>query len=107
MKHNNILFLAKDAYISYTEAQELFQTKLVHPLNDNIKEVTSVEDPQTYVVIIGESTSSRNMGLYGYYRNTNPLLSEIKEELLIFEDVIAPHTHTITSLNKNAVPFKL
>lgn len=100
MKHNNILFLAKDAYISYTEAQELFQTKLVHPLNDNIKEVTSVEDPQTYVVIIGESTSSRNMGLYGYYRNTNPLLSEIKEELLIFEDVIAPHTHTITSLNK-------
>ncbi len=100
MKHNNILFLAKDAYISYTEAQELFQTNLVHPLNDNLKEVTSADHPVTYVVIIGESTSSRNMGIYGYYRNTNPLLSEIKEELLVFEDVIAPHTHTITSLNK-------
>src|SRR5690606_14130732 len=56
--------------------------------------------PQTYVVIIGESTSARNMGLYGYYRNTNPLLTEIKDELLIFNDVISPHTHTIPSLNK-------
>lgn len=100
LKHNNILYIAKDAYITYKEAQELFRTNLVKPTNDQLKNVTAIEQPQTYVVIIGESTSSRNMGLYGYYRNTNPLLSEIKDELLIFNDVIAPHTHTIPSLNK-------
>ncbi len=100
LKHNNIIFLIKDAYVSYQEAKELFQTNLVEPKNEHIKNVSSKEEPQTYVVIIGESTSARNMGLYGYYRNTNPLLSEIKDELLIFEDVISPHTHTISSLNK-------
>jgi len=100
LKHNNILYLAKEAYVSYKEANELFQTKLVQPLNENLKVETASSEPQTYVVIIGESTSSRNMGLYGYYRNTNPLLSEIKDELLVFKDVIAPHTHTIPSLNK-------
>jgi len=100
LKHHNILFLAKDAYVTYKEAQKLFQTKLVIPLNDHLKNVSATEAPQTYVIIIGESTSARNMGLYGYYRNTNPLLTEIKDELLIFNDVIAPHTHTISSLNK-------
>lgn len=100
LKPHNILFLAKDAYVSYKEAQKLFQTKLVEPNNSYIKNVSAHDTPQTYVVIIGESTSARNMGLYGYYRNTNPLLSEIKDELFIFTDVISPHTHTISSLNK-------
>lgn len=100
LKYNNILFLAKDAYTSYSDAQILFQTKLVQPVNDNLEKASSTDEPQTFVVVIGESTSSRNMGLYGYYRNTNPLLSEIDDELLVFKDVIAPHTHTITSLNK-------
>lgn len=100
LKHNNFIYLAHDAYVSYTEAQQLFQTELVKPINPNLSNVTSNNNQQTYVVIIGESTSARNMGLYGYYRNTNPLLSEIKDELLIFKDVISPHTHTIPSLNK-------
>ncbi|MCR9183407.1 MAG: sulfatase-like hydrolase/transferase [Flavobacteriaceae bacterium] len=100
LKHNNILYIAKDAYITYNEAQALFQTNLVNQRNEQLQNVTSLDEPQTYVIIIGESTSSRNMGLYGYYRDTNPLLSEIKDELLVFNDVIAPHTHTIPSLNK-------
>lgn len=100
LKHNNILFLIKDAYTSYQEARALFQTNLVDVYNEHLENVTSNDAPQTYVVIIGESTSARNMGLYGYYRDTNPLLTEIKDELLIFNDVISPHTHTIPSLNK-------
>ncbi|WP_339611529.1 sulfatase-like hydrolase/transferase [uncultured Planktosalinus sp.] len=100
LKHNNFIYLAHDAYVSYSEAQQLFQTELVKPINTNFSNVSSSNNQQTYVVIIGESTSARNMGLYGYYRNTNPLLSEIKDELLVFRDVISPHTHTIPSLNK-------
>ncbi len=100
LKHNNFIYLAHDAYVSYSEAQQLFQTELVKPINNKLTNVSSTDNQQTYVVIIGESTSARNMGLYGYYRNTNPLLSEIKDELLVFKDVISPHTHTIPSLNK-------
>lgn len=100
LKHNNIIYLAKDAYVTYQEAQTLFQSSLVKQTNEELKNISALDESQTYVVIIGESTSSRNMGLYGYYRDTNPLLSEIKDELLIFNDVISPHTHTIPSLNK-------
>ncbi len=40
------------------------------------------------------------MQLYGYYRKNNPLLSKIKDKLLLFNNVISPHTHTNTSLSK-------
>src|SRR5690625_5738100 len=40
------------------------------------------------------------MQLYGYKKETNPLMMEIKEELFIFDSVISPHVHTILSLEK-------
>uniref|UniRef100_UPI0040493D9C phosphoethanolamine transferase n=1 Tax=Flavobacterium sp. TaxID=239 RepID=UPI0040493D9C len=55
---------------------------------------------ETYVLVIGESTSRRNMGIYNYYRETTPLLNSISHELLIYKDVVAPNTHTLTSLEK-------
>ncbi|MEX2349853.1 MAG: sulfatase-like hydrolase/transferase, partial [Flavobacteriaceae bacterium] len=73
----------------------------VKPTSDYFTNVKASDSSQTYVVIIGESTSSRNMGLYGYYRNTTPLLSSLdSRETIVFKDVISPHTHTIPSLNK-------
>jgi heptose-I-phosphate ethanolaminephosphotransferase len=58
----------------------------------------------TYVVIIGESTTSHHLNLYGYYRQTNPLLNEIKNELYVYNNVIAPHTTTIQVLLKALTP---
>lgn len=58
------------------------------------------KDNETYVLIIGESTTKNHMQLYNYYRNTNPKLNKIKDELIIYNNVISPHTHTITSLEK-------
>jgi len=55
---------------------------------------------ETYVVVIGESHSRSKMSLYGYDRPTNPRLESIKDELVLFDKVISPNTHTITSLNK-------
>lgn len=52
------------------------------------------------LVIIGESTTRHHMGLYNYYRDTNPLLKGRKSELIVYTDVISPHTHTIYSLEK-------
>lgn len=96
----NIYCLSKDAYLSYSEMKGAFNNVLAQRTNENLTNVTSSDEAQTYIIIIGESTTSKNMRLYGYYRNTNPLLEEIKDELLVFNDVIAPHTHTIPSLNK-------
>lgn len=51
--------------------------------------------PQVFVIVIGESLNKHHMSLYGYQRNTNPLLSQYGDSLLVYEDVVAPHVHTI------------
>lgn len=56
---------------------------------------------ETYVIIIGESTTRNHMGIYGYHRNTTPLLNARKDNLFVFNNVSAPHTHTIPSLKKS------
>src|SRR5699024_4361655 len=55
---------------------------------------------EIHIVVIGESTTTWHMQLYGYHKETNPLLTEIRDELFIFDSVISPHTHTILSLEK-------
>lgn len=55
---------------------------------------------EVYVLLIGEATTRQHMGLYAYDRPTNPILTSMKDELVIYDDVISPHTHTIPSLNK-------
>ena len=89
--------------LSYQEYQTFkahFETELAQKTSKHIEVMSSSEAPQTYVVIIGESTSSWHMQLYGYPRETNPELFEIKEELLVFDSVISPNVHTILSLEK-------
>lgn len=54
--------------------------------------------PQTLVVVIGESLSRHHMSLYGYERETNPLLSAKKSSLKIFQDITSPQVHTIPAL---------
>lgn len=54
--------------------------------------------PQTIIVIIGESLNKHHMSLYGYERNTNPLLSQYGDNLIVYEDVVAPQVHTIPVL---------
>lgn len=87
--------------LSYQEEQQKINA-IPLSLVGNYKNVTSnsKEDEEIVVLIIGESTTRNHMGLYNYYRDTNPLLTKRKEELLIFNDVISPHTHTLESLDK-------
>jgi heptose-I-phosphate ethanolaminephosphotransferase len=63
-------------------------------------EVVLSEDmaPQTLVVVIGESLTRHHMSLYGYGRDTNPLLTARKPSLSVYRDVISPHVHTIPVL---------
>lgn len=60
------------------------------------------EQNETYLILIGESLNKNHMGLYGYLRDTTPLLNEIKKdgELMIFNNIYSNHTHTIPVLQK-------
>lgn len=77
--------------------------KLIASINSkNIEseaKIADTEKKQTYIIVIGESTNRGRMGLYGYARDTSPLLNKIKNELLVFNDVITPKPSTIEALS--------
>lgn len=55
------------------------------------------KEPLFVILVVGESVRSKNWGLSGYKRNTNPLLSRVKN-LFNFIDVSSCGTDTETSL---------
>ncbi len=52
----------------------------------------------TVVWIIGESTNRSNMSLYGYGRRTTPMLDALRNQLVVFQDVISSEPATMSSL---------
>lgn len=68
----------------------------------NLKD-ENADTPRTIVLVIGESTSRLHMSLYGYGRETNPLLSQLKKTdsgLTVFNDVVASRPYTIEMLQQ-------
>ena len=55
---------------------------------------------ELYVFVIGESTNRNHMQIYGYDRETNPKLTALQDELIIFNDVVSSHAYTIASLTR-------
>ena len=56
------------------------------------------EQPQTHIFIIGESATRNHMSIYGYPRNTTPVLDSLRDELAVFTNVISSHVQTQASL---------
>ena len=67
---------------------------------ENVSRLSHDDEHETYVVIIGESTSRSHLGIYGYYRETTPGLNAIKDQLLIYNDAISPHAYSVGALTK-------
>ena len=57
-------------------------------------------EKRTVVLVLGESTNRNHFGLYGYPNGTTPRLSALGDELMVFRDVVSPHSHTIPTLKK-------
>lgn len=57
--------------------------------------VLSDSTNHTFVVVLGESLTRSHMDIYGYFRPTTPHLESMRDELLIYRDVVSPSTHTI------------
>ena len=66
-----------------------------HPTHPQIEECDSIH-PSRIIIILGESFSPNHSSLYGYKRNTNPLLKKQVEDgnLLVYKQVTSPCSHT-------------
>jgi heptose-I-phosphate ethanolaminephosphotransferase len=97
-EHAMPYILLKSTAKFIVERNKLLNTEITK--NGSFKNVLHEEndEEETYVIIIGESTTRTHMGLYDYYRATNPLLEKKKDELYVYDNVEAPFVHTIASL---------
>lgn len=59
------------------------------------------KEPQTYIVVIGESLNRNHMSLYGYNRDTTPQLNYYSDGIVKFENAISPFAQTKPSLSVN------
>lgn len=70
--------------------------------NVHAADVSSVRalspDAETHIFVIGESTTSRHMSIYGYPRQTNPALGAMRGELLLAKDACSSRSTTAPSL---------
>lgn len=96
----SIILTLSHSIKEYNIAKNYFKEHLAKPENEALKIISKSNEPQLGIVIIGESTSRWHMGLYNYNRETNPFLSKMKDELFVFNNVIAPDVMTIKSLEK-------
>lgn len=101
LRNNFAFYVTMNGMCVFIEEKKMLEQLEITP-NGNYKDVVhnSSSDQETYVVVIGESTVSTHMGLYGYYRQTNPLLKNKIEDLIIYNNVKSPHAYTIGSLSK-------
>lgn len=110
MRRSNPLFYFPIYYVKWNN--DLIATQnLTAKIEDEIKVNFSVKydghaDQQTVVWVIGESDTRNNWGLYGYPRQTTPLLSKHKE-LLIFKNILSADSGTVGSLSKMLTPATL
>ncbi|MCA0931958.1 sulfatase-like hydrolase/transferase [Lutimonas saemankumensis] len=101
-KYNFLPYTIVKGYNHYHQDWLSFQKLGNNKVGGNFSNVKlkSNQSNQNVVLVLGESTTNGHMGIYGYYRNTTPRLNELKNELLIFQNVISPHASTIPSLSK-------
>jgi heptose-I-phosphate ethanolaminephosphotransferase len=64
----------------------------------NIRSLIKSSEPQTYVIVIGESVNKEHMSIYGYNINTTPNFDAMKSELKIFREVRSAYCHTQKAL---------
>ncbi|WP_458369894.1 phosphoethanolamine transferase CptA [Pseudomonas fluorescens] len=79
--------------------QDMLESASKIPPLHNLKDATA-NTPATLVLVIGESTNSQRMSLYGYPRATTPELDKLKDQLDVFDNVITPRPYTIEALQQ-------
>ena len=79
--------------------QDLLEGNAEIPPLQNLRD-KNAKLPATLVLVIGESTNRQHMSLYGYARETSPMLDAMKNDLLVFNQVVSPRPYTIEALQQ-------
>ncbi len=94
----------KKGFDNYSKELKLFMQVQERRKTGEIKySATKKAQEETYIIVIGESLNKKHMGIYGYLRDTTPLLSKMNDdgELIVFNKVYSNHTHTVPVLSKS------
>ncbi|MEO8902994.1 MAG: phosphoethanolamine transferase, partial [Polyangiaceae bacterium] len=77
--------------------EELRERRLAETFHFGATREAPPSEPETYVLVIGESARRHNFSLYGYGRDTNPELAKLSN-LIVFKDVITQVAQTQLSV---------
>lgn len=97
-----LVSFVQDGFHTYKKELQLFhQVQEKRKSGKIVFKASKLEQGETYIVVIGESLNKKHLGIYGYLRNTTPLLSEMhkKGDLEIFNNFYSNHTHTVPVLS--------
>lgn len=87
----------------YNYQREMREVAEFYRQRQNIKldvNCTLPESKKTILIVIGESQNRQHMQLYGYTRPTNPLLTEISNELICYNNVCSPAIQTLPCMKQ-------
>ena len=94
------------SYAAYRSQLSNMENILNHlqslPKFENLKDVNT-NTPRTLVLVIGESTTRSRMGVYGYERDTTPLIEQFEKDnpdFVVFNDVVSSRPYTIEILQQ-------
>lgn len=90
-------------YYEYKKSYQALKQKIAEYTAPDFKTIQSSlpsDQPQTYVIVIGESANRTHLSLYGYPRKTNEFTDCIRNELIVFPNVRSPFAQTMPSLER-------
>lgn len=97
--YSNILYHFYAYKKTYTALKKELAKNKAKPFED-ITSIFDEKEPETYVVLIGESANRSHLGLYGYPRDTTPFLKKIEKQLILFKNVVSPFAQTMPVLER-------
>ncbi|SCN47488.1 hypothetical protein BAZMOX_25926_0 [methanotrophic endosymbiont of Bathymodiolus azoricus (Menez Gwen)] len=96
----HLLIYLKNGIQEYKKELQLFKKEQEKMKNGYIQfYANKTNTGETYIVVIGESLNKYHMGIYGYSRQTTPLLKKLSQTYLKFEHSYSNHTHTMPVLS--------
>ncbi len=97
--YSNVIYHFFEYKKTYGELKKILAKNTSKPF-EKIQTDLMETEPETYIVIIGESANRSHLSLYGYERETTPFSNKRKEELFVFDNVVSPFAQTMPVLEK-------
>lgn len=110
--YNNIPYIETiNTYLSVSNDRKCFQKELQkyhnqHNTLNSLKVIptTNSSRQQIFVLVIGGCQTNKHFSLYGYQRNTTPLLNELHDKLFLFQNVSSADENRYKSVS-NMISF--